>query len=97
MQGKDPLDANTTHSDFPNRERLVDAETATLDHHTLEQLGPLLLTFNNSNVHADRIAGIELRHLGFELTLSQRLQQSIHDDTHSCMKIPKRLPNYTIP
>src|SRR6185437_4183207 len=68
VERKYALDAYTVR-DFANRERFAHAASALGNAHALECLKPLLFTFLDAHVHAQRIASTEGRNVGTEIFL----------------------------
>ena len=79
VQREDTLDTfvghDTTHSDHA-----VDAAAALSDQHTLENLDPLLLAFDDPYVHVDRVTDAEDGIVGFGLELvgNNRFDEFLH-------------------
>tara|TARA_B100000700_G_scaffold288505_1_gene345027 strand:+ start:997 stop:1389 length:393 start_codon:yes stop_codon:yes gene_type:complete len=55
MDRESPLDSNA-EAKFADSESLADAASLTLDDHTLEKLNALSITFNDADMHLQRVA-----------------------------------------
>ncbi len=80
VQRKLSLDAFAA-DDPPHHEHLARARAAAGDHHAVEDLNAFLLTFENSGVHVDRVANLEVGNLGLQAALFDQFQGLLTHDS----------------